>query len=80
MAAGSCTEAPEKPEPDWSSSGTALEIHFEVKPGKQAFQKLAGIWTHSTPAQQEKGRKEIFERLGRKKTVRSSKTEGDQEP
>ena len=43
-----------KPEPDWSSSDTALEIHFEVKPGKQAFQKLAGIWTHSTPAHEKK--------------------------
>ena len=39
MFVGSNTEAPLEREPDWSSGDTALEVLFEMKLGKHAFQK-----------------------------------------
>ena len=82
MSSSSKTEAPLETEPDWSSGYTALDVHFEMKPGKHAFQNSCREMYPFVTSAARQGRGEVFERLmsleGRK-TVRSSQTEGDQE-
>ena len=82
MSSSSKTEAPLETEPDWSSGYTALDVHFEMKPVKHAFQNSCREMYPFVTSAARQGRGEVFERLmsleGRK-TVRSSQTEGDQE-
>ena len=58
--ASSSTEAPQETDPDWSSSDTALEIHFENKPGNHALQKTCRDMSAFVTGAARQGRKEVF--------------------
>ena len=55
-------DTPPDAEPDWSSGDTALEIHFEMKTGKHAFQKTCRDMFAFDASATRKGRKEVLER------------------
>ena len=60
--ASSSTEALQETEPDWSSGDTALEIHFQMKPGKHAFQKACRDMYAFVTSAASNARKEVPER------------------
>ena len=62
MFASSHTEIFPDTETDWSSDDTALEIQFEMKTGKHAFQKTCSNLYAFVTSAAKKGRKEGFER------------------
>ena len=62
MFASSHTEILSDTETDWSSDDTALEIQFEMKTGKHAFQKTCRDLYAFVTSAAEKGRKGVFER------------------
>ena len=62
MFASSHTEIFPDTETDWSSDDTALEIQFEMKTGKHAFQETCRDLYAFVTSAAKKGRKEVFER------------------
>ena len=62
MFASSHTEILPDTETDWRSDDTALEIQFEMKTGKHAFQKTCRDLYAFVTSAAKKGRKEVFER------------------
>ena len=82
MFASSHMENPPETGPDWGSDDTAMEVQFEMEPGKNAFQKTCrDLYAFVTSAAR-KGRKEIFQRqmsLEERKQSDPAKPEGDQE-
>ena len=62
MFASSHTEIFPDTETDWSPDDTALEVQFEMKTGKHAFQETCRDLYAFVTSAAKKGRKEVFER------------------
>ena len=60
--ASSNTETSQETEPDWTSSDTALEVHFEIETGKHTFQNICRDMCAFVTSATRTGRKEVFER------------------